>query len=219
MVSVDELIKLGDPDDIRRELSQLRASLAARDAEIERLRAANEHWHERVRLFKLEEQEHSVDMESIYQLCIGHIAKGSDAQDFETTVGVVENAIGALVASIAELRERNRDLEARKDGAYLERNRVVAALARCFSFSGTARTAIEGWSEDWHGCVYIDIPFVGQVSWHFHDTQAWLFEDLPPYQGGWDGHDTDEKYRRLEMFCGIESAVASDRAQGERGEG
>ncbi len=90
------------------------------------------------------------------------------------------------------------DLEAmrqQKDGAYFERNQVVAALAKCFP-SGVAKTAIEGWSEDWHGCVYIDLP-TGQVSWHFHDSQAYLFKDLPPYAGAWDGHDTAEKYRRV----------------------
>lgn len=88
-----------------------------------------------------------------------------------------------------------RSMRDRKDGAYLERNQVVAALAKCFP-SGTARTAIEGWSDDWHGCVYIDLP-TGQVSWHYHDSQAHLFADLPPYAGKWDGHDTPEKYRRL----------------------
>lgn len=86
-------------------------------------------------------------------------------------------------------------MRARKDAAYEERNKVVAALAKLFP-SGTARTNIPGWSDDWHGCVYIDLP-TGQVSWHFHDSQAHLFADLPPYQGVWDGHDTDEKYRRL----------------------
>lgn len=87
------------------------------------------------------------------------------------------------------------DMEARKDAAYYERNQVVAALAKCFP-SGVARTAIEGWSEDWHGCVYIDLPS-GQASWHFHDSHAHLFADLPSYAGTWDGHDTPEKYRRL----------------------
>lgn len=89
---------------------------------------------------------------------------------------------------IAKLRER-------KDGAYLERNKVVAALAKCFP-SGVARTAIEGWHEEWHGCVYIDLP-TGQVSWHYHDSHASLFEDLPAYSGTWDGHSTEEKYARL----------------------
>lgn len=106
----------------------------------------------------------------------------------------------ALAAQVEPSREQRleralADMEARKDGAYEERNKVVAALAKVFP-SGIARTAIEGWSEDWHGCVYIDLP-TGQVSWHFHDSQAHLFAGLPPYTKPWDGHDTPEKYRRL----------------------
>lgn len=96
------------------------------------------------------------------------------------------------------------EMERRKDGAYEERNRVVAALAKCFP-SGVARTAIEGWSEDWHGCVYIDLP-TGQVSWHFHDSQAYLFEGLPPYAKPWDGHDTPEKYRRVAALSAPQAA-------------
>jgi hypothetical protein len=99
---------------------------------------------------------------------------------------------------IEKLNEELLDMESRKDAAYLERNRVVAALASVFP-SGTARTAIGGWSEDWHGCVYIDLP-TGQVSWHYHDSQACLFEHLPPYKGTWDGHTTDEKYDRIARF-------------------
>jgi hypothetical protein len=97
-----------------------------------------------------------------------------------------------LQAEIAGLRTQ-------KDAAYLERNQVVAALAKCFP-SGVARTAIEGWSPEWHPCVYIDLP-TGQASWHFHETRhAHLFAGLPPYSKPWDGHDTPEKYRRLEQL-------------------
>jgi hypothetical protein len=88
----------------------------------------------------------------------------------------------------------------RKDDAYLERNRCVALIARMALAmglnAGLARTAIEGWSDDWHGCVYVELP-TGQTSWHFHDSQAHLFAGLPPYIGSWDGHDTPEKYRRV----------------------
>lgn len=90
---------------------------------------------------------------------------------------------------------RLRDIEQRKDAAYEERNRVVAALAAVYP-SGIARTAIEGWSDYWHGCVYIDLP-TGQASWHYHDSQAHLFAHLPAYTQHWDGHTTDEKYDRL----------------------
>jgi len=96
---------------------------------------------------------------------------------------------------IDELTAKNADLEARKDEAYLERNQLVALLSKLFP-AGKSRTAIEGWSEDWHGCVYIDLP-TGQASWHYRDSQAHLFDHLPEYQGTWDGHTTDEKYRRI----------------------
>jgi hypothetical protein len=114
-----------------------------------------------------------------------------------TDVRADERAVSAPppAAPPVDVREALEEMRTRKNAAYNERNKVVAALARLFP-SGVARTCIEGWSEDWHGCVYIDLP-TGQVSWHFHDSQAPLFAGLPPYSGVWDGHDTDEKYRRL----------------------
>lgn len=114
------------------------------------------------------------------------------AQSIERTVLA---RLSTPTAQGAASEEALKEMEARKDAAYYERNQVVAALAKCFP-SGVATTAIEGWSEDWHGCVYIDLP-TGQVSWHFHDSQAHLFAGLPAYGGKWDGHDTPEKYRRV----------------------
>lgn len=112
----------------------------------------------------------------------------------------------SLQTQLLQLEQRVRELVAQKDGAYLERNRCVALIARtalAYGWrAGIARTAIEGWSEDWHGCVYVDLP-TGQVSWHYHDSQAHLFAGLPAYTGAWDGHDTAEKYRRVgEAFAG-----------------
>lgn len=98
-------------------------------------------------------------------------------------------------ADFSTLRAKVAELETGKDGAYLERNKLVALLAAIFP-SGIKRTAIEGWSDDWHGCVYIDFPW-GQASWHYHDSQAALFDFLPPYTGDWNGHTTDEKYDAL----------------------
>lgn len=101
----------------------------------------------------------------------------------------------ACVAELAASQARERELEVRKDGAYLERNHLVAALARCFP-SGIRKTAIEGWSDDWHGCVYIDLP-AGQISYHYHDSQAFLFEALPAYTKLYDGHTKDDVHERL----------------------
>lgn len=103
-----------------------------------------------------------------------------------------ETAVASEIA-LAKMRDR-------KDAAYFERNQCVALIARMAIAlgytAGVAKTAIPGWSEDWHGCVYIDLP-TGQVSWHFHDSQSHLYTDLPPYTRAWDGHDTPEKYLRV----------------------
>lgn len=81
------------------------------------------------------------------------------------------------------------------DEAYYERNQLVAALARLFP-SGLRKTDIDEWDPAWHNCVFIDLP-TGQVSWHFHDREAHLFEGLPAYERPWDGHSTQEKYKRV----------------------
>lgn len=106
---------------------------------------------------------------------------------------IKDRVLRALEPKLDELRER-------KDVAYVERARCVALLASLAIDNGwragTLKTAIEGWHEEWHGCVYIDLP-CGQVSWHYHDSHKVYFDHLPPYPGTWDGHDTDEKYRRV----------------------
>lgn len=125
------------------------------------------------------------------------------------------DGLDEIEASVTGWREHSQKLEEEKDGAYLERNQCVALIAKmALSLglkAGTARTAIEGWSEDWHGCVYIDLPD-GQVSWHYHDSQAHLFADLPAYDGAWDGHDTPEKYRRVNAYRAQEEIEGLRRA-------
>lgn len=109
------------------------------------------------------------------------------------------------INKIANMLERHADAEpfvqsplaekGEKDEAYRQRNVLVAALARLYP-SGTRRTNIEGWSEDWHGCVYIDLP-AGQISYHYHDSQAYLFAALPAYEKPWDGSGKEQVEARL----------------------
>ena len=128
------------------------------------------------------------DRKKCYTGCLRQLESVSGALD-----AIKPLPADSVASELEEMRQR-------KDDAYFERNQIVAALAKCFP-SGIAKTAIEGWSEDWHGCVYINLP-TGQVSWHFHESQAHLFAALQPYIGSWDGHDTPEKYRRLAaMTC------------------
>jgi len=100
-------------------------------------------------------------------------------------------------ANVIAAADRIEALEAARDGAYTERNRLVALLASLFP-SGIKKTAIPGWDKAWHGCVYIDLP-VGQASWHYHDSETHLFAHLPPYEKEWDGHSTEEKYERISL--------------------
>lgn len=106
----------------------------------------------------------------------------------------------ALEVSQVELALK-RELDAARNAtneAYNERNQLAAFLARMYP-SGHRKTNIPGWDPEWHGCVFIDLP-TGQVSWHYHDREAGLFETLPAYTKPWDGHTTAEKYTRLANF-------------------
>jgi hypothetical protein len=110
----------------------------------------------------------------------------------------------AAIQALAVMRER-------KDGAYTERNRVVAALAHLAKengwATGLARTAIDGWDEEWHNCVYMDLG-TGQLSWHYHDSHAWMFAGLPRWRRRYDGHTTPEKYSRLCKAFDVEEPVS-----------
>ena len=95
-----------------------------------------------------------------------------------------------------------------KDEAYRQRNYLVAALARLFP-SGIRATNLSGWDPEWHGCVYIDLP-AGQISYHYHDREAHLFEDLPPYEKPWDGHDKETVHDRL-LLVGLDLSPIKSR--------
>lgn len=97
----------------------------------------------------------------------------------------------------AAMEEECANLQHERDVAYEERNRVVALLAALFP-SGKAKTAIEGWDEEWHNCVYIDLP-TGQISFHYHDDHAHLFAHVSKHHVEWDGHTTEEKYGRVAL--------------------
>ena len=118
----------------------------------------------------------------------------------------------APLAELERVRGEVAAATASKNDAYRERNTIVAALARMFP-SGIRRTDIPGWDAEWHGCVFIDTP-QGQMSWHYHDSDAALFGDLPPYTKEWDGHSTPEKYARLARIGNsVAAAVARERRE------
>jgi hypothetical protein len=85
------------------------------------------------------------------------------------------------------------------NAVYLERNRCVLLALRLALAAGY----VAGIGQDeqgepgWQHILYIDLPS-GQVSWHVPDQ--FVTEhcgNLPVYTRAWDGHDTEEKYRRV----------------------
>lgn len=120
------------------------------------------------------------------------------------------------------------------DAVYRERNLVVALAAKLalqgpmsFAWLGRDESAEEGWQN----VVFISLadPFDGkpvQLSWHVPDRELDAFAFLPLVSGerdyhqvravtdfgtirlAWDGHTTEEKYRRLLRWVGALGPVA-----------
>lgn len=106
-------------------------------------------------------------------------------------------------------RSRERDLAAlleecrgAKDRAYGERNRVIALACRMALRLGLSAGVCEDPDEDdpeWKNVAFIELP-TGQVSWHIPKSEMRLFRFLGRHDRAWDGHDNDEKYRRVEKW-------------------
>lgn len=90
-----------------------------------------------------------------------------------------------------------------KDMAYSERDKCLVLIARMAQELGLnvgmglhVDKPGEDWDADWRNILFIDLPS-GQVSWHIHQNEAQWFYFVGTYNGEWDGHTTDEKYRRV----------------------
>lgn len=102
---------------------------------------------------------------------------------------------------IANLKKEMEKLEKVKDGAYWERNQLVAALSKVFpSWLEKHPAEDKAWEDDWRNIVFIQLP-TGQASWHIHDSELKNFAHLQQKEGNsWDGHSVEEKYKRIEQF-------------------
>ena len=108
-----------------------------------------------------------------------------------------------------------QELIAQKDQAYWERNQLVSALSKIYP-AWLERHPVDdtAWEDDWRWIVFIEIPteeleqkyvqggflvkHKRQLSWHIHDSEYANFAHLKSRTGhSWDGHTTEEKYRRL----------------------
>lgn len=98
---------------------------------------------------------------------------------------------------MSNLMNQAKALRAAKDAAYAERDRLVAALSKHYPV-GSHLCRHEGgdWEDDWRNVVCIHLP-TGQATWHIHDSELPWFTHLPMRAAHWDGHSTEEKYRRV----------------------
>lgn len=115
-----------------------------------------------------------------------------------------------------------------KDIAYWERNQLVAALSKIFPANLAKHDPNDKeWDNDWRTIVVIYLPLkfcfdedydkfyfeitrmkVGgepcfQMTWHIHDFDIPMFDHLkynPENDYYWDGHSTEEKYKRLRLL-------------------
>jgi hypothetical protein len=105
-----------------------------------------------------------------------------------------------------------RVMRQRKDDAYEERNRLVAAFAFVVASKPGGRAWLgqhppdPDWHPSWRTIVFVEVPGIGQMSWHVHDRDRPLFVGLPiasprSLLPPWDGHTTAEKYERLARVC------------------
>lgn len=100
---------------------------------------------------------------------------------------------------IIVLQARVKALEEQKDGAYAERNKLVSLLSKMLPASIEQHVMKEGedWDDDWRAVVFVNLP-TGQATWHIHCTEEWMFQHLDSVGNKWDGHTTEEKYKRVD---------------------
>lgn len=119
-------------------------------------------------------------------------------------VWVTKDEVRAVLDTVLDAERARPDaLGEALDGAYRERNAVVASLIRSNGWTSWMVPApdADGW---W--IVYAKTPR-GQVSWHVGKADLGLFGDTPAeYVEAWDHHTTDEKYARLAALAAPDTA-------------
>lgn len=94
-----------------------------------------------------------------------------------------------------------KDTRANTALMYAERARLLVALSKLARSHGWAAgvSVDEQGHEGFRTLLFIDLP-TGQVSWHLSDAdvRANLYDaNLSTYERAWDGHDQEEKWRRV----------------------
>lgn len=94
-------------------------------------------------------------------------------------------------------------LQKQRNDVYEERDRLVCALSKVFpSWLARHPDTDKAWDDDWRWIVFVQLP-TGQATWHIHDRELPWFAHLKRRtENVWDGHTTEEKYRRLAALGG-----------------
>lgn len=113
--------------------------------------------------------------------------------------------------------------EKKLNSVYWERNQLIIALTKIFpAYLAKHDENDKDWESDWRTIVVVELPqklilkqdeieiaeyymgmhmppsYKNQLTWHIHDSEIGYFDHLKYFDGyTWDGHTTEEKYRRL----------------------
>lgn len=107
-------------------------------------------------------------------------------QESNLEIDKLEHQLALLETKVSVIQETC-------DSAYTQRNSLAVALAKVtLLHGGTAGRGFDyspakNWDPEWLHVVYVDVPGVGQVSWHMGPKDLQRLESLPAYTGKWDG--------------------------------
>jgi hypothetical protein len=126
---------------------------------------------------------------------------GSRLREMTEDADRQQKAIRELGVQLQSANASILDLMKQRDGAYSERDKVIAALTKIFPSHLTRHTDTPGeeWGPAWANVACIHLP-TGQVTWHIHISELPWFEHLNGVEihcDGYDGYTTPEKYQRL----------------------
>ena len=129
------------------------------------------------------------------------LTKGMEREMAEEMVLLLKGELEVANVEIVTLGVQLDGAKRRIGVAYAERNLLVCALSKLFPSYLSRHTDEEmasmDWDEEWGWVAYINGP-AGQMSWHIRTSELEMFDHLCRHVGGkYDGHTTEEKYRRL----------------------
>ena len=104
---------------------------------------------------------------------------------------MADESLEHLRACLDQTEVERQKVSLERDTAYTERARLVSHLASLYPSVLVLSGDETGWP-----LVYLSLP-TGQASWHVNPDDLSLFDHVARGTVVWDGHTTEEKYRRL----------------------